>query len=261
MYVEFLHEPVLEFGTGSHVDMRFGIMQYGPLDYAHPLAPKEIKVGIIGTSHTVAGVQAWLEHCRTEIPAKSSKQPNLFPRFPGCDSDMGFHTKLVLDDRLQRSIPQRVFDSLNNITDTNVVVQEAVDIFLAELQYLAEKSTADVLICALPMSLVEQMDQDHVPSETEHEDDEQPTNIHLNFRHLLKARAMTLRQPIQIVLPTTYDPKQRRMQKIRTDRVRKLQDEATRAWNFHTALYYKAGGTPWRLVRDSSDLTTCYVGI
>ena len=28
---------------------------------------------------------------------------------------------------------------------------------------------------------------------------------------------------------------------------RPLQDEATRAWNFHTALYYKAGGTPWRL--------------
>jgi hypothetical protein len=39
-----------------------------------------------------------------------------------------------------------------------------------------------------------------------------------------------------------------------------LQDEATRAWNFHTALYYKAGGVPWRLVRHSSALATCYVG-
>ena len=41
----------------------------------------------------------------------------------------------------------------------------------------------------------------------------------------------------------------------------RLQDEATRAWNFYTGLYYKAGGTPWRLARDSSQLTTCYIGV
>jgi hypothetical protein len=40
-----------------------------------------------------------------------------------------------------------------------------------------------------------------------------------------------------------------------------LQDKATTAWNFHTALYYKAGGVPWRLARQSADLTTCYVGV
>ena len=40
-----------------------------------------------------------------------------------------------------------------------------------------------------------------------------------------------------------------------------LQDEATRAWNIHTALYYKAGGTPWRLLRSPSELMTCFVGI
>jgi hypothetical protein len=40
-----------------------------------------------------------------------------------------------------------------------------------------------------------------------------------------------------------------------------LQDEATRAWNIHTALYYKAGGIPWRLLRDAAELTTCFVGI
>ena len=42
---------------------------------------------------------------------------------------------------------------------------------------------------------------------------------------------------------------------------RPLQDEATRAWNLHTALYYKAGGTPWRMPRHSTDLPTCYVGV
>jgi hypothetical protein len=42
---------------------------------------------------------------------------------------------------------------------------------------------------------------------------------------------------------------------------RRLQDKATTAWNFHTALYYKAGGVPWRLARQSAVLTTCYVGV
>lgn len=40
-----------------------------------------------------------------------------------------------------------------------------------------------------------------------------------------------------------------------------LQDEATRAWNFHTALYYKAGGIPWRLIRDPSQLSSYFVGV
>jgi len=43
--------------------------------------------------------------------------------------------------------------------------------------------------------------------------------------------------------------------------VREIQDEATRAWNFYSALYYKAGGIPWRLVRESTDISTCFVGI
>ena len=38
-----------------------------------------------------------------------------------------------------------------------------------------------------------------------------------------------------------------------------LEDEATRAWNFSVALYYKADGFPWRLA--DFDPNTCYVGI
>ena len=40
-----------------------------------------------------------------------------------------------------------------------------------------------------------------------------------------------------------------------------VEDEATRAWNFHTALYYKAGGIPWRLLRRSDAYMVCYIGI
>jgi hypothetical protein len=67
--------------------------------------------------------------------------------------------------------------------------------------------------------------------------------------------------PLQLVLPATYDPKKRRRVRSRKREVRPLQDEATRAWNFHTALYYKAGGLPWKLKQDPSKLQTCFVGI
>ena len=40
-----------------------------------------------------------------------------------------------------------------------------------------------------------------------------------------------------------------------------LQDEATRAWNFFCALYYKAGGTPWRMIRDQREFSATFMGV
>ena len=40
MKTEFLVEPELEFGNGGqHIDVRFGIMQHGPLDRGISSAP------------------------------------------------------------------------------------------------------------------------------------------------------------------------------------------------------------------------------
>ena len=40
-----------------------------------------------------------------------------------------------------------------------------------------------------------------------------------------------------------------------------LQDEASRAWNFFTALYYKAGGFPGAFPRAEGEYATCYIGV
>src|SRR5207248_2237491 len=115
----------------------------------------------------------------------------------------------------------------------------------------------NVIICALPLSLFEAMERDE-PNEELDEEAETPDSgaAQIDFHDLLKARAMQqYRKPIQVVLPSTYDPSKR----LKAER--KQQDEATKAWNFHTALYYKAGGVPWRLPRISTDETVCYVGI
>lgn len=78
-----------------------------------------------------------------------------------------------------------------------------------------------------------------------------------DFHDLLKATALTLPAPLQLMREErTGIPSRTNGQPVRP-----LQDEATRAWNLHTAVYDKAGGTPWRMQRHSSDLATCYVGV
>jgi argonaute-like protein implicated in RNA metabolism and viral defense len=72
--------------------------------------------------------------------------------------------------------------------------------------------------------------------------------MEINFRRLLKARAMEYNIPIQIVRDRIVKPS------------KEMQDEATIAWNFFTALYYKASGTPWALKKDATN-NTCFAGI
>ena len=267
MRTEFFHEPELEFGTGRHIDIKFGLMNYGPFDFNNSLAPKKINLGIIGTPETIEGVTAWLEKCRSGISAKQSKRPNLFPRFPGFGEKMSLCADFVLDDQLQRSIPQNYFDELCQGPKTNEVLQKIAQLYLAELEYLAEKTTTvDVFVCAFPFVLVQFLEQDEGegPDDTDDLDGEQgavviPSKFILH--DFLKAQAMQFRKPTQIIRPATYDEQKRLSQKKMSGGKKQLQDEATRAWNLYTALYYKAGGTPWRLVRNPSELSTCYIGV
>lgn len=266
MKIDFIHEPELEFGTDRHVDIRFGLMNYGPLDRFNSIAPKEIKLGIVGTPETVEGVHQWLEKCRAGIDAKKSSHPNLFPRFPGFGADTNLTADLVLDSQLQKTILPKKFTDLikNTEMSRSQKIEEAVDMFLSELEYLKEKELANVFVVAIPMNLLVFMLSDTAPVTTDDQSEEGEDagpEIRLDFHHLLKAKAMKLGKPLQLVQPGTYDESKKLPQKIRKDRAKELQDEATRAWNFYTALYYKAGGIPWKLVTQSTDFTVCFVGV
>ena len=268
MNLSYLEEPNLEFGAGKHVDIRFGIMNYGPLDFESPLAPKQINVGIVGTTETVDGVRQWLERCREGIAAKPNKQdpdkpnrqPNLFARFPGFSPDTGFRSLLVVQDSLCRTLLKSNLDNISVLRNRNERIARSVDLFMEEIRYLAENRPSPVIICAIPIALLEAMGPEEVNEDLD-DDSEGIIETQLDFHDMLKARAMQqYRTPIQIILPSTYDSTKLRQQtKLKLGR--ELQDEATRAWNIHTALYYKATGVPWRLPRASTELTVCYVGV
>src|SRR5437899_12042943 len=106
MKTDFIPEPELEFGAGArHVDVRFGLLNYGPLDLGGALAPKHIKLGFIGSAVSIDGALGWLERCRHGIAAKKSRKPNLFPRFPGFSLEGCFRSEIVIDARLHRTLP------------------------------------------------------------------------------------------------------------------------------------------------------------
>lgn len=262
MKAETLDEPELEFaGGGTHIDIRFGLMNAGPLDVMNPRT-RSISLGLVGTPQTIEGLARWLDRCRQEIPAKESPYTNLFPRFPGFNPDIAFRSTLLLENRFQRTISQRNLDRVTTAPRCNAAILAAVESFMDELRYLAEGARPDVLVCALPFELLALTSGDRAEIEESVTGAEaQRGRGPYDFHDLLKARAMSLRIPLQLVWPHTYDPAKRRRQRRNVDRPRGQQDEATRAWNLHTALYYKAGGIPWRLVRDPSQRMTCYVGI
>src|SRR5262245_24161638 len=110
MKIDFIREPDLEFAhDGHHVDIRYGILAHGPLDRQERTVPKRIRLGIVGTGRSVDGFLQWLDRCKTAIPPKESKYPNLFPRFPGISADTAFHTDIESESRLQRRIAGREF--------------------------------------------------------------------------------------------------------------------------------------------------------
>ncbi len=254
MEVRHIPEPELEFGAGKHVDIRYGLMAYGPLDFDQPTAPKHIRVGIVGVPETVETFSNWLEKCTRGIPAKESKLTNLFPPFPGYHEEVTYRSKLVLDKSLVSEIRPVTFEKLTKNDNFNAMIEESAALVLDAITHLAETQTPNVIVCAMPDHLYERIDQQRaafVPSSRA---------VVYDFHDMLKAKALGLRIPLQLIWPHTYDPSKRRKQR-NNKKTRQLQDEATVAWNLHSGFYYKSGGIPYRMIRDASDLDTCYIGI
>ena len=107
----------------------------------------------------------------------------------------------------------------------------------------------------MPLELVNYLDQ----AEANRPKDK--NRLKLEFHDLVKGLSMKAGRPVQIIRPSTYDPSKKSSENDERSKQRSLQDEATRAWNFHTALYYKAGGFPYRVPRPETAYATCYIGI
>lgn len=259
MNLSLIREPDLEFADGGrHVDPRFGVLRYGPLDASRGGEPRFIEVGIIGTNETIERLRDWLEACRNPLPGKETRLKNLFPAFPGFAGDTTFQAELVFDAAHDRVLKIRELRAAMR-ESANTSRRNICDLLVNELSVLVETNRPDVVLIALPMEVLERVE----PGATgEPEGDQRGRPLPpVDFHDLLKARSMRLRVPVQLVRPETYDPTVKRPQKRRADQTRQLQDPTTRAWNLHVGLYYKSGACPWRLPRSEDDLATCFLGV
>jgi len=242
-----LPEPLLEFGTGTHICPRAGIEQMGVYDKRDELRRTELRIGVVGRGEGVDLLDEWLAKCRAGLERKAgSKLPNLFRGFGGISPDHGFLTRIINSPQYTRTLQKSEINSALKLETRATRIDRAVALFYEQVRFLAENRAVDVIVCVLPNEL---FDSVTTRAEGEAADNE----LEYNFRRILKARCMHLGTPLQLVREKTI---------LITKNSGDQQDPATKAWNFATALYYKGNRTiPWRLVEDNAKPPSCYIGI
>lgn len=252
MKLEHLQEPRLLFADGEHICPRRGISTYGVFDKSLSVRRSDIIIGGVGTTNCIESLDKWLTQCRSVIAApEDARQPNLRVPFCGFSTDSGFGAQFVFNQDLARSIKKSEIDDLLRITDRRDRVNRVVDLYYENIKFLAQNRPVDVIVCVIPASLHKSIATEEKPSNDDSLESSVDVTEELNFRRALKAKAMHLGKPLQLVRAAALEGSKR-----------DLQDDATKAWNFCTALYYKAGPTiPWKLAQDKARPSSCAVGI
>ena len=261
MKLRYIEEPSLQFGQDQHICPKAGLYNFNPFDI-YQVRPEKITVGIIGKGESIDKVLEWIDSCKNHIAGKESKNPhpNLFLNFCGFNKDVGFKSEIVYDETYLRRLNNSEFDDIirsnNNLADR---IKDIAELILGEIKFLTKNKKPDVILCVLSENFItyiqeeiktEDKDGEQQKGATEKDyDEEEISEKEQNFRRYLKAKAMQYNVPIQIVRDRIVKP------------TSDMQDPASIAWNFFTALYYKASGTPWALIRRDSAETTCYAGI
>lgn len=260
MKIQLLDEPSLQFGRGDSICPRDGISTLNPYD-VDSVRPDRIKVGIIGKSDSVDIILNWLNSCRRSVAAKKSTLIKLFPEFMGFNKNEAFNAEFVYDDGYIRKINNSDFEHIiNSEKGYSKLIELFVELYLSEIKFLAKNKNPDVILCVITEKFVQtilgsppvDLADDEKDPEKSHNDENEIEDFvsdqENNFRRLLKAKAMSYNVPIQIVRDRIAKPSA------------EMQDPSTIAWNFFTALYYKASGTPWAMKKKDSTIV-CYAGI
>lgn len=252
MKLTYIKEPRLEFAEGQHVCPRRGIAAYGVYDKQSQTRRSNIHLGVVGTAQDIEAFSSWLEIMEKPIAGSQEEhKQNLFPEFCGFNEGVGFYSKLVFNQDLGRQLRKADIESIILIKDQRERVEQAIKLYYEEIKFLTQNRPVDVIACVLPKNLYEAVSRDAPAEGEERLEATVSVSEELNFRRALKARTMHLGKPLQLMRSESL-----------TAGNKGQQDEATKAWNLATALYYKAGATnPWRLAVDTARPQSCALGV
>lgn len=278
-----LDEPELVFlDERRTVDPKTGLEAFGAIDQAdRPV----VRVGLIGTGGMIDKARAFLESTRSRIAPGARRTPSgalkfpdpvLFPDWPGPE-DGQFQVEFAVTS--EEPISAKEVELALRPTEHSGRVAATRDLLSDRLETIREMdATPDLVLLALPKALetklagagggvrpkvahdprlkfVRKAEREQrrsgqgllfdIPSALGLQSiaDVPPVSLH----RAMKIAAMRCGIPVQLVWEST----------LSSDGAR--QDDATVAWNLCVAMYYKAGGVPWRVA--GLDPNTCYVGI
>jgi len=267
--IDYLREPKLQFGDYfEHEDTKTGLAEFGTFGKnISGLHPSEIKVGFIGTRETISGALEWVDRCgsfieseniEVEKGSENGQKGDLFQGmslpatptirrlkkilnrdFVGFSKASPFDCAYQVNPRWERVIDPRELTPILELEEKRERIWKVVSLIDERLSSIADNAPApDIIVIALTPDIEEKADRIRISG-----------NFFLNLRRAIKARVMQQKNPIpvQLLRPHTVEGG------------KDVQEVATRAWNFCTAQYYKAGGVPWRPISLEKD--TCYVGI
>lgn len=273
-------EPEIMFAYEQRIDdPRDGLSLFGPVDEGRPYG---IRAGAIGTQAGLKRFRAWVKRLQGPI-----KTPDIAaiarPSFPGFEA--AFRTKWDLKPVIEICLAEdalrncyllkeryhRVFNTVNTYADPIIKAtredEEKVDIWFVIIpeevyKYCRPQSSVEseisiqvsnrlsrnaIKLSRLGPALFEEADIAALPYQFE-----------VNFHNQLKAKLLSCGCPIQILRETTIAHKEFLDNLGRPIRDLDIQ-LSTIAWCFSSAVFYKAGGRPWKI--GSARKGVCYLGI
>jgi hypothetical protein len=270
---QYLGEPKLLFGSGNaSIDPKLGLAYFGPYS-ASGDDVRDISIGIIGSARETGQLRNWIERCQHPIEGKEGSL-NLDPHFPGFER--AFRSRFSVSHSWELIIPH--FDLQTSLADPDPThrFERTVELYCERVAAAAESQPyPQVILFALPQELLDQCGsvrprrtarrrREASPASSRVaprqlrlsfaeeewdaiEEGAETREVYRNFRRAVKVRVMQWGIPIQLATP--------RLWRDRID----AQHPATKAWNFCTGMFFKAGGVPWMWA--DMPTGTCYVGI
>lgn len=269
-------EPRLRFGFEQLLeDPKDGLMMFGPPKKLHG-----IHYGVIGTPEGIRQFEAWAAKLKQAVPADPKVGSSI--TYPGFEAV--FRTAWDDAPRVKIEVDPDELNSTVKLTDPHQRVYDTVELFSKPIIRWVDEEDPKVALWFVvvpeevwklcrPRSTISKaegiapkvaLSHSKAIELWEEPDFFDEANVaaekHLfenHFHNQLKAKLLGSEAITQLVRQTTIAPHEYLNNK--GERSRKMQDDATVAWNLTTGVYYKAGEKPWTLadIRDG----VCYIGL
>ena len=268
-----LEEPRLEFRHHQFLeDPHDGLSLFGPYGIEVSTHPKNLTLGVIGTSEGINAFNRWSKVVRGPIYPGGDHANHLWPAFPGFAA--AFASDLPHDPAWVSNLDPEKLKQEAMRKDANKRAAGVVGLYLTEIEKTQKKDEQfGVLICVVPDFVWKNCrPESFVPGATGPGVSKKERELRasgqtgflvegydpiiyqysVDYRRQLKARSMEFGVPIQIIRESRLEVDPQKWPRSQTP-------PSDLAWNLLTTMYYKAGGKPWRLAGAREGV--CYIGI